>query len=76
VAKNPVAKKYLPKNFWQSLIAVAAGNALYFIFMNDLPRRARHTPDHLDLGLVVDFWICLVFYGLLELIKRWRRGAV
>jgi cytosine/uracil/thiamine/allantoin permease len=68
-----VSRSYLPRNFWQSLIAVVAGNAIYFLFMNDLPRRARHETYRLDLGLVVDFWICLVIYGLLELYKRWRR---
>ena len=66
-------KSYLPKNFWQSLIAVVVGNAIYFLFMNHLPRPARHTTFKFDLGLVVDFWICLVIYGLLELLKRWRR---
>ena len=66
-------KCYLPKNFWQSLIAVVVGNAIYFLCMNYLPRPARHTTLKFDLGLVVDFWICLVIYGLLELFKRWRR---
>jgi hypothetical protein len=66
-------KSYLPKNFWQSLIAVVAGNAIYFLSMNHLPRPARHTTFKFDLGLVVDFWICLVVYGLLELFKRLRR---
>ena len=66
-------KSYLPKNFWQSLIAVVVGNAIYFLCMNYLPRPARNTTFKFDLGLVVDFWICLVIYGLLELLKRWRR---
>jgi hypothetical protein len=68
-----VPKSYLPKNFWQSLIAVLVGNALYFLLMPRLPVPARHTTFRFDLGLVVDFWICLVIYGLLELFKRWRR---
>jgi hypothetical protein len=49
------------------------GNAIYFLSMNHLPRRARHGVNQFDLGLLVDFWICLVIYGLLELLKRWRR---
>ena len=68
-------KSYLPKNFWQSLIAVLVGNALYFLLMPKLPVPARHNINRLDLGLVVDFWICLVIYGLLELFKRWRRAS-
>ncbi len=71
--RRPVPKKsYLPKNFWQSLIAVVVGNAIYLLPMPELPHRARHTTFRFDLGLVVDFWICLVIYGLLELFKRWR----
>jgi hypothetical protein len=66
-------KSYFPRNFWQSLVAVVVGNAIYFLSMNHLPRPARHTTFKFDLGLVVDFWICLVVYGLLELFKRWRR---
>ncbi|HLK35074.1 MAG TPA: hypothetical protein VKT29_18395 [Terriglobales bacterium] len=66
-------KSLFPKNFWQSLLAVVIGNGLYLLLMPYMPRRARHTTFHFDLGLVVDFWICLVVYGLLELLKRWRR---
>jgi hypothetical protein len=69
-----VPKSYFPKNFWQSLIAVTVGNAIYFLSMNYLPRRAQHAILKFDLGLVVDFWICLVIYGLLELLKRLRRS--
>lgn len=71
---SPVRKSYLPKNFWQSLIAVVIGNAIYFLLMPELPRLARHTTFRIDLGLVVDFWICLVIYGLLEFLKRLRRS--
>lgn len=71
---SPVRKSYLPKNFWQSLMAVVIGNAIYFLLMPELPRLARHTIFRIDLGLVVDFWICLVIYGLLEFLKRLRRS--
>jgi cytosine/uracil/thiamine/allantoin permease len=66
--------RYLPKNFWQSLIAVVVGNAIYFLLMPRMPRLAQHTTFRFDLGLVVDFWICLVIYGLLELFQRRRRS--
>jgi len=39
-----------------------------------MPLRARHVTFRFDFGLVVDFWICLVVYGLLELFKRWRQS--
>lgn len=72
--RRPLPKSYLPKNFWQSLIAVVVGNAIYLLLMPRMPRLAQHTTFRFDLGLVVDFWICLVIYGLLELLKRWRRS--
>jgi len=50
-------------NFVQSLIAVVAGNVVYFLLMPHLPPAARHVPMRFDLGVVVDFWFCLVFLG-------------
>jgi hypothetical protein len=52
-------------------IAVVVGNLLYFfLLMPHLPVAGRHRPDQLDLGLVVDFWICVVVYGVVELVDR------
>jgi len=57
--------------------AVVVGNLLYFfVLMPHLPAAGRHRPDKLDLGLVVDFWICVVVYGLIELIDRRRRSRL
>jgi len=50
-------------NFLQSLAAVLAGNIVYFLLMPHLPPAARHNPARLDLGVIVDFWFCLVFLG-------------
>jgi hypothetical protein len=59
----------LTHTFWRSLIAVVAGNAIYFSLEQYLPPKARHTPYAIDWGLAVDFWICLVCYGLVRLIR-------
>ena len=59
-------------NFVHALVAVVAGNAAYFLLMNYLPPRARHVPFRIDLGLVVDFWLCLVAFGLVKIIAGWR----
>lgn len=57
-------------NFWRSLVAVLAGNAIYFLVVSPhVPESARHRRFAIDLGLIVDFWVCLVVYGLL-LLKR------
>jgi hypothetical protein len=53
-------------NFLQSLAAVLAGNIVYFLLMPHLPPAAQHNPARLDLGVIVDFWFCLVFLGLIK----------
>jgi hypothetical protein len=60
--------------FVKSLAAVLIGNTVYFlVVMPRLPSRGRHEPFRLDVGLLVDFWLCLVAYGVLELILRRRQ---
>jgi ABC-type uncharacterized transport system permease subunit len=55
-------------------IAVVVGNLLYFfVLMPYLPTAGQHRPDRLDLGLIVDFWVCVVLYGVIELLDRWWR---
>ena len=59
----------------KQLAAVVLGSLLYFfVLMPHLPPAARHEPYRLDLGLLIDAWICLVLYGLIELAIRWRRN--
>jgi hypothetical protein len=62
---SPVSKP-AKLNFVQSLIAVLAGNLVYFLLMPHLPPAAQHNPMKFDLGVLVDFWICLVFLGALK----------
>lgn len=62
-------------NFVQSLIAVVAGNAVYFLLMPHLPPAARHDPTRLDLGVIVDFWICLVILGAIKTFTRRGRRS-
>jgi hypothetical protein len=62
-------------NFVHALIAVLAGNAIYFLVMPYLPAPARHVAPHLDLGLVVDFWVCLVVLGLVKTVARMRERS-
>ena len=59
----------MKRRFWQSLIAVLAGNAIYFGIEPYLPPPAQHHIYQIDWGLAVDFWICLVCYGVLRLIR-------
>jgi hypothetical protein len=59
-------------NFLRALIAVVAGNAIYFLLMPHLPVAAQHRTLHYDLGLVVDFWFCLVAFGIVKIVAQWR----
>jgi hypothetical protein len=62
-------------NFLQSLAAVLAGNIVYFLVMPYLPPAARHNPAHLDLGVIVDFWFCLVFLGAIKTFTKWGKRS-
>ena len=58
----------LPVRKWlRYLVAIILGNALYFSLVPYLPPATRHKPFHFDLGTIVDFWFCLLVYGLMEL---------
>jgi len=58
----------------KQLVAIVVGNLIYFfILMPHLPPGGRHLPERLDLGLLVDFWVCVVVYGIIEWIDRKRR---
>jgi hypothetical protein len=68
-AVRRTAKRLLKRSFGQSLVAVLAGNAVYFSLERFLPARGQHQLYQLDWGLAVDFWMCLVCYGLVRLIR-------
>jgi hypothetical protein len=57
------------RQFWQYLIAILAGNAIYFSIEKYLPPRGQHQLYQIDWGLAIDFWICLACYGLIRLIR-------
>jgi hypothetical protein len=55
--------------------AVLLGSLLYFFLLEPhLPPAAQHQPFRLDWGIAILGWICLVFYGLIELAARaWHK---
>jgi len=67
-----VSKPSVLMNFLQALFAIILGNIVYFLLVPSLPPMARHRPFRIDLGMVVDFWFCLVAYGLIRTARRWR----
>ncbi|MFZ0732218.1 MAG: hypothetical protein WAM79_07840 [Candidatus Sulfotelmatobacter sp.] len=59
-------------NFLQALLAIILGNVAYFLLVPSLPPIARHRPYRIDLGTLIDFWFCLVAYGLVRTARKWR----
>lgn len=59
-------------NLVQALLAIILGNVVYFLLMPSFPTVARHRPFHLDLGMVIDFWFCVVAYGLIRTARKWK----
>jgi uncharacterized membrane protein YagU involved in acid resistance len=59
-------RKIFNRTFWQSLIAVLVGNAIYYGIERYLPPRGQHQINQIDWGLAVDFWICVICYVLVR----------
>ena len=62
------------KNFLDALVAVLAGNAIYFLLMPHLPAVARHAMSKEDWGLLVDFAICTVIFAAVKYARRHEGG--
>jgi len=69
---KPVSKSKMTVDLLQALLAIILGNLAYFLLMPSLPPMAQHHRFRLDIGTVVDFWFCLVAYGLIRTARRWR----
>lgn len=67
-----MSKQSVLVNFVQALAAVVLGNVAYFLLVPTLPPIARHHRFHVDLGTLIDFWFCLVAYGLIRTARRWK----
>jgi len=67
-----VSKPTVLVNLLQASAAVVLGNLAYFVLEPSLPPAVHHRLFQPDLGLVVDFWFCLVAYGLIRTARRWK----
>lgn len=68
-----MSKESVAVNFVQALAAVLLGNAAYLLLSPYMPPAARHRLFRFDLGMLVDFWFCLVAFGLIRTARWWRR---
>jgi hypothetical protein len=60
----------MKKNFLDALLAVLAGNAIYFLLMPHLPALARHALFKEDWGLLADFAVCAVIFAAVKSARR------
>jgi hypothetical protein len=51
------------------LVAVLAGNVAYLFVEPQLPAAMRHRMFRVDLGLAIDFLMCVAIYGLVRLVR-------
>jgi hypothetical protein len=58
------------KNFLDALVAVLAGNAIYYLLMPHLPDAVRHGLFKEDLGLLLDFAICSMIFVIVKYARR------
>ena len=65
-----LAQRPVVRNFLEALLAVVAGNAIYFLLMPHLPPAVRHSWFKEDWGLVVDFCICTAIFVAVKMLGR------
>ncbi len=65
-----MSKRSSMKNFMDALLAVLAGNAIYYLLMPHLPMAIRHSLFKEDWGLLVDFAICTAIFVALKYARR------
>jgi hypothetical protein len=51
------------------LLAVLGGNVIYLAIEPQLPAPLRHRMFQVDLGLAIDFLICVSLYGLVRFVR-------
>jgi hypothetical protein len=68
---EPRPKPSVAVNLVQALCAVILGNAAYFL-LGPAFHLPRHQPFRFDWGLIVDFWLCVVAWGLIRTARRWK----
>jgi hypothetical protein len=65
-----------PRRWVEYLIAVVAGNGIYFaVLHHSLPPALQHRPFGFDAGLLIDFACCVLVYGAIRLGSRHAHRA-
>ena len=65
-----------PRRWIEYLIAILAGNGIYFAVLHpSLPPALQHKPFGFDVGLLIDFVCCVLVYGAIRLARAPRAAA-
>lgn len=65
-----------PRRWIEYLLAILAGNAIYFAVLHPyLPPAIRHEPYRVDVGLLIDFVCCVLVYAAIRLGTRHARQS-
>jgi hypothetical protein len=69
--RNRAPRQFLgvtPRRWLEYLIAILLGNAIYdFSLVPHLPPSLQHQGFQIDLGMLLDFIVCVAVYGLIRL---------
>jgi hypothetical protein len=70
-----------PRRWIEYLAAILAGNAIYFLVLfPGLPPALQHRPFVFDVGLALDFLLCVTVYGVIRMAsrhaQRWNRRSL
>jgi hypothetical protein len=68
-AEGGLGKSPMVRNFLDALLAVLAGNAIYFLLMPHLPVVARHGFFKEDWGLLVDLGVCAAIFVAVKIAR-------
>jgi len=56
--------------FTKIFVAVIGGNAIYYLFEENLPAVFHHRVFAMDWGLLLDLWICILCWLTLDLASK------
>ncbi len=61
------------RNFVNALVAIILGNLIYFLVLSPLlPPVGRHQVFRPDVGLAIDFGVCVAVYGLVQFLAVYK----
>jgi hypothetical protein len=73
-AKNGAQRQFLgvtPRRWLEYLVAILLGQAIYyFSLIPHLPQFLQHQGFQIDLGMLIDFCVCVAVYGLIRVATK------